>query len=166
MPENLLDYITEEQQFVDSVKNGNKTAFGHLYDKYALTLFGIINGLTNHDTSLSEQILHDSFCAIWQNIKKHDGSKQRLFTWMICLTRNLAKETLQKKRAEIQKKGIFVDKTIEMQQTANKISKSALELVCFSGYTMKEAAKKLDICTKDLKIKLRHELNSHRQTSV
>jgi hypothetical protein len=42
--------------------------------------------------NIAENILQDTFLKIWSTIDSYSAEKERLFTWMIAIARNLAKD--------------------------------------------------------------------------
>jgi len=68
-----------DERLVACILQGDKQAFGELYDKYAPALLGIITKIAV-DKKTSENILQESFLIIWNDLKTHDCSGERLFT--------------------------------------------------------------------------------------
>jgi RNA polymerase sigma factor (sigma-70 family) len=85
-----------EQELVSLLKNGDKKAFGYLYDHYSGTLYSIILQILKDD-ELANDLLQEVFINIWQKIELYDPSKGRLFTWMLNVTRNASIDTLRSK---------------------------------------------------------------------
>ena len=78
---------------VDPVYPGGRDIlkFELLYDECAPALYSWILTKTN-DTAIAEEILVNSFIAMWKNIHLYDPSKCKFFIWMLQLT---VKEIMQ-----------------------------------------------------------------------
>ena len=100
--------ITEESALIKCINKNDLSAFSSLYDKYSNVLYGIIYGVTGN-VALSEDLLQKTFCAIWQGIKTRDASRQRFLTWMICIARNLAHQSLSADEQKIHPTNNFVN---------------------------------------------------------
>lgn len=61
-----------------------------LYDRYAVALLLCIIRIVP-ENEIAEDILQDTFLKIWSTIDCYSIKKEKLFTWMIAIARNLAK---------------------------------------------------------------------------
>jgi RNA polymerase sigma factor (sigma-70 family) len=175
----------EEIRLANSVRQGNKEAYGKLYNRYAAPLLGFIQRILG-DQHRSEKILQAAFLRYWQDIKLYDPTKERLFIWMLGIARTLALDTLKTASGEVspttesktprsaQQKNRADVKVVYMNENANFAAQShqnfeeikALDLVCYKGYTMTEAAWEFGISTEILKQKLREEIKLLREVKI
>ncbi len=89
--------LMETDELVKKLTSKDLSAFEFLYDLYASTLYKIIK-LATPDNDLANQILHDVFMQIYQDIEAYQKSKQSLLIWMIRITINHTKDTLELSR--------------------------------------------------------------------
>ena len=76
------------------LKQKDHYAFKQLYDKHAPALYSVICQMVS-DKETANRALEKAFHIIWHNIKNHDPFKERLFTWMLNIARQVAvKETV------------------------------------------------------------------------
>lgn len=160
-----------------ALQNQDKHAFKHLYDSYSAALFGIIIRIIK-DEAFSEEILHDVFLKIWNQIDQYDSKKGRLFTWMMTLTRNLSLDRLRTRRMSYAKKTDSLEVLVDMNQPQEQADTKAdfigvdvalqemakeqldvVNLVYLQGYTHVEAAEVLQIPLGTVKTRIRLGLN-------
>lgn len=160
-----------------ALQQQDKRALKHVYDAYSAALFGVIIRIIK-DESFSEEILHDVFLKIWDQIHQYDAQKGRLFTWMMTLTRNLAIDRLRTRRMSQAKKtdslDVIVD-TNEPQEAADtkadfigvdsallemdKDQLQVVDLVYMQGYSHSEASEALQIPLGTVKTRIRLGIN-------
>ena len=163
-----------EEELVSRLLARDKSAFVYLYDQYSAALNGIISRIVS-EPAMAEEVLHDAFLKIWNNIYQYESGKGRLFTWMYRLCRNLALDKLRS--SEFKKMGKTdsladnvnaVNQSYNLQQSVDGIGLEKLlanlspeqrliiDLVYFKGYTQSEIAKEYDIPLGT--VKTRHRL--------
>lgn len=150
----------EDQRFLNSIKQGNRQAFGQLYDKYAPALMGIISRIANNE-KLSEEILRLTFVKAWNLVATYDATKTSLFIWLINLTRQTAIEEMKSRQVpnlrnntsviDDSKGGVRDTGSMDMQ---NQLP-SAFDLIFYKGLSCLEAAAALNITVAELKANLR-----------
>ena len=59
-----------EEELVSSLKGGDPSSMGYLYDNYSPALFGVIIKITGSQEN-AEDVLQDVFVKIWKNISKN-----------------------------------------------------------------------------------------------
>ena len=62
-------------------KEGCLESFGHLYDKYAPALLGVVSRVAGHGKT-AEEILQKSFLEMYIGRSNYDGTKESPFLWM------------------------------------------------------------------------------------
>jgi RNA polymerase sigma factor (sigma-70 family) len=166
-----------EDKLIEAIKCKSRIGAEALYDMYANTLYGIIVKIVCND-EIAEDLLQDSLIKIWDSFDNYDAAKGRLFTWMICIARNLTKDTLRSK----QYRQRLITETIECQpgmiaqnnyvvfntdtigvrpwlDHLKKDQKDILDLIYFKGYTHSEVAEELHIPLGTVKTRCRMAIN-------
>ena len=79
--------IDELRTLLIATGRGNEDAFARLYDLTRAKLFGLsLRILRRQDTA--EEILQESFVAIWNHARDYTAEKSAPMTWMITIVRN------------------------------------------------------------------------------
>ncbi len=154
-----LSYDTE-QSMEEIIQQDSLHAFTILYDKYAPSLLGVIKRMVINE-SVSEVIFQKVITEIWHRKATYDTTKERLFTWMLRITRTITIDLLRCNKIaceceiETLHKEIYSEKVehfiLSLHYAENKtlfiseIEKQALKLIYFKGFTLPEAATKLAI---------------------
>ncbi|MBD1395755.1 RNA polymerase sigma factor [Pontibacter sp. JH31] len=86
-----------EQSMVAALRQGRQEMLGKLYDAYAPVMMGVISRIVA-DTEVAEQVLQETFVAIWTRIGVYDASKERLLTWGLAIARGIALEAVKADR--------------------------------------------------------------------
>ncbi len=84
----------ETEVLVCKLQTKDLKAFEYLYDQFSLPIHKIIKTATK-DNDLAGNMLHDVFIKIYLNIDEFKFSKHSLLIWIIQLTINHIKDTLQ-----------------------------------------------------------------------
>lgn len=164
-----------EEELIALLKSKDRNAFAYLYDNYSQALFGVINKMVN-DQELAEDILQEAFIKIWNRFGDYDSSKDRLFTWMLNISRNLTIDTFRskdyKKHSKIINKENSVD-NISIKNASDSVDnfdalgirkhlfllkneqKIIIDLAYFEGFTQNEISKKLSIPLGTVKTRMR-----------
>lgn len=150
-----------EQSLVTAMKQGRQEVLGLLYDAYAPVMMGVISRIVP-DQEVAEQVLQETFVAIWSRIEVYDASRNRLLVWGLAIARGIALEAAKNDRyaavAQQQKSRNFVgaeNKENEVRQQRKQENeplcylepqeKEILELVYLKGRSCTEAAAELGI---------------------
>ena len=157
------------------LKQRNHYAFKELYDKYAPALYSVIcQMVSNKETA--DQVLEKVFYTIWQNIKSYEPSRERLFTWMLKIARQVAaKQTMfhqqEAKQAPLGKKEILqsiihadtgsygLQKVIHQ---LNEEQRMLIHLCYFKNFTEDQIAETMDMPLQAVKVKTRIALSALR----
>ena len=170
MPQNLTQEITE-QKMVTFLCQGRPEALGWIYDKYASVLTGLANRILGNKEK-AEAVLQASFVAIWQRKNTFDPDQLRLLTWLILITRDIAKAALGSEeysylnsKEHSSEFSQVSNNTGSTTYVDNKIKESfcylgtderaALDLVYLKGYICADAAAELGIPLETLKDRLK-----------
>lgn len=167
-----IDFQGEtEQSLVAALRQGKQEMLGKLYDAYAPVMMGVISRIV-HDTEVAEQVLQETFVAIWSRIGVYDGSKERLLTWGLAIARGIALEATKTERYTSISESI--NKPLQTGSQQNKaislhngqvtkldlcklapLEKSVLELLYLKGRTCPEAAGELSMTVEEVKAVLK-----------
>lgn len=155
-----------------------------LYDQYAKNFFGVIC-LIIPNKMIAEDILQMALTKIWYSFDSYDPSKGRLFTWMLVLVRNMAKDALRSKQyhkelltEEIGCHAQQIDRSFHvlfnndvlmirsLVTALKKDQKEIIDLVYFKGYTHIEAAEELGIPLGTVKTRCRAAIEKLRSIFI
>ena len=157
-------------QLVLRIKNRDEAAISILYDKYAESLFGVINKLLP-DIHLAEDALQNVFIKVWLRIDNYKASRGTFFTWMYNMARNEAIDVLRSKQhrqynlnvpfenaesATVKASCKGLDSFI-IQKSLLKLEpleKTVIVLAYYRGFTCKEIAESLHIPIETVKTNL------------
>src|SRR5947209_3459944 len=170
----------DEAQLVTSLKAGEKEAIGMLYDMYAAALYGVIYRIVRSE-SVAEDVLQETFVRIWKNVASYDGSKGRLFTWLINIARNLAIDKIKSKDFRNSKKNLELENIVhdvesqtqtsyntdhiglkDLLEKLNSDQRQIVNLIYFQGYTQSEVAETLGVPLGTVKTRLRSAISFFR----
>lgn len=147
---------------VTRLQASDKSAIEYLYDNYSAALLGIIQRILI-DRELAEDTLQEVYVRVWNNARKYNKNKGRLFTWMANIARNAAIDVTRSKSFKKSSKVQSIDNNVH--QTADDSSRTRpefiglkdkvenldprhveiIEILYFKGYTQAEAAEELDM---------------------
>jgi RNA polymerase sigma-70 factor (ECF subfamily) len=170
-----------EEELVAFLRRHKREGIALLYDRYAGSLFGVLFRLL-HSREMAEDALQETFVKIWANFDSYDGSRGRLFTWMVNIARNVALDKIKsrdhKNSLKNQEIGGLVS-VIEAQtaigdasdriglheivQTLKPEQEEVIELIYFQGYTQAEASDKLGIPLGTVKTRVRAAISTIRK---
>jgi RNA polymerase sigma factor (sigma-70 family) len=150
-----------------SFKQGDQACLGELYDQYAPALLGVITQIVGNP-ELSADCLQHTFNEIWKEKTSYDFKKERIFTWMMKIARNSALNFLKNghdsfvdHKLKVTAEDTFeVDKDVNLQANKFEIGSSStvpqqnkiLDLVYLKGYTLVQAAGRLNISVETARI--------------
>ncbi|WP_037573555.1 RNA polymerase sigma factor [Sporocytophaga myxococcoides] len=86
----------EEDEIIDQIKNGNKSLYGVLIQKYNQRLYRIARSIVGKDGDL-EDIMQETYIKAYQNLAQFRKESQ-FSTWLTRILINNANATLLKKR--------------------------------------------------------------------
>ncbi len=177
-----------DRELIERVINKDSKALENLYDRYSPILFTLVNKIVS-DKIKAENILSDIFVIIWQKSNLYDFNAQKLYTWLILLTRNKSIDFVKRERGEIIEEytddyenqivlpkispeisSLELDEAFDkrgaLYSAVNQLTEAqqyVLSLAYYEGLSEKEIAKKLNIPVPTIKSKLRVALNSIRE---
>ncbi len=157
-----------EQKLATDMRSGSRAAFDQLYRRYAPALLGYISKITN-DNKSSEEALQKSFIAIWNDRESFDPERERLFTWMLKITKNvtlgftpMTRYLLNKKTENILNQTVLESITNEKptgERGRNVLQNHLIDLMHFNNYSLEEAAAILQIEEERIRTSLRNAIH-------
>jgi RNA polymerase sigma-70 factor (ECF subfamily) len=79
------------------IRSGDREALGELYDRYAsVALATALRVVANREQA--EDLVHDTFVAVWQKIDRFDPARGSLRAWLLTIVRNRAIDRLRAAR--------------------------------------------------------------------
>lgn len=83
-----------DEELVARLVEGDEAALGELYDRHAESLFRTAL-LRLGDRGLAEEVLQDTYLALWNRAELFDGSQGSLIGWLSTIARNRAIDRLR-----------------------------------------------------------------------
>jgi RNA polymerase sigma factor (sigma-70 family) len=173
-----------EEELVASLKSGDQSALGFLYDNYSAALFGVILRIVESQEN-AEDVLQEVFVKIWRNISSYERSKGKLYTWLINIARNSAIDSLRVKDYKLKSQIRSIDNSvgtinrqyntaqhtdhIGLKTLVDKMKpeyKQLIDKLYFEGYTQEEAAEELNIPLGTVKTRIRAAIIQLREVFI
>jgi RNA polymerase sigma-70 factor (ECF subfamily) len=168
--------IYTDEELVSLILTRDEPAFNYLYARYAGFLYHIVLRIIK-DNHLAKEILQEAFVKIWRNIGSYDGSKSKLFTWMLQVTRNAALDAVKSKAYQNSLRNCAIDHNIPIEVSNGAFPVSTdfigvkeklgklppkyrvlLELAYLQGYTYQGIAKRERLPLGTVKTRIRKGL--------
>lgn len=102
------------------IKEKDKDALEHLYDRYEKILFSFLYKMTQ-DRDLAEEALQEVFIKIWRGIGEYDDSKGKFTSWLFRMAQNSAIDLIRKRKAAT----VPLDEVAEMPSTDSSVEQTA-----------------------------------------
>jgi len=170
---------TEKAQISDvevlhAIARGDEQALAHLYDRYRLILFGLVNRILSSREE-AEDVLQEVFIQVWRRAADFDELRGRPFTWLVTVARSRAIDRLRslaaRERVAIasasdpaEAVSDAADDTFRSEQRGVVVSaltqlpdeqKTTLVLAYFEGLTQSEIAARLGAPLGTVKTRMR-----------
>ena len=82
------------------IRSGDREALGELYDRYAsVALATALRVVTNREQA--EDLVHDTFVAVWQKIDRFDPMRGSLRAWLLTIVRNRGIDRIRATRPSV-----------------------------------------------------------------
>ena len=91
---------TDDSLLAQRIRSGDREALGELYDRYASVALATALRVVA-DREQAEDLVHDSFVAVWQKIDRFDPLRGSLRAWLLTVVRNRAIDRLRAIRSSI-----------------------------------------------------------------
>lgn len=79
----------EDGELIALIRQNDHYAFNYLYDKYAPALYSVVLQIVK-DKETANKVVKQVFIQVWHQIENYDPVKERLFTWVLKMTRQAA----------------------------------------------------------------------------
>ncbi len=175
----MSDLLHNEDELLKRLKLHEEQAYQFLYDHYSKALFVIIKQIITQQEA-AEDLLQETFVKIWQNIHTYDGSRGRLYTWMLSIARNLSIDRTRSKEFNKQSKTATLQDTVytsvpteearvvdiglrKVLSTIPEENARLIDLAYFKGYTQEEIAKILAMPVGTVKTRMRSAIANLRK---
>jgi len=83
-----------DTSLLQAIARKDEPALAALYDRYRLTLFGLLMRILNSREE-AEDVLQEVFLQVWRRAADFDERRGRPFTWLVTLTRSRAIDRLR-----------------------------------------------------------------------
>ncbi len=86
-----------DTRLMQRVAQGDKQAFAELYDRFSRPLYATALRIV-HDSTEAQDLVHDTFVALWEKAATFEASRGSAFSWAVTLVRNRAIDRLRMRR--------------------------------------------------------------------
>lgn len=163
------------EDLLGRVAQGDRAAFGELYDRTASRVFGLVKRLLR-DHSQSEEVTQEIFLEIWQNATRYEPSKGSAISWMLTMTHRRAVDRIRASQAsrdrdtrigirdfapeydsvaESVEVHIESERVKEAMKRLTELQRQAVQLAYFGGYSHSEVSQMLKVPIGTVKTRLR-----------
>lgn len=160
-----------EESLVAALQQGRQEVLGLLYDAYAPVIMGVVMRIVP-DKEVAEQVLQETFMAIWSRIDVYNPARNRFLIWGLVIARGIALEAVKNGKGNLvvkeQRSANFAG-AADAKELVSYIreqedkqfcqlepqERAVLELVYLKGHSCSEDAAALGITEEVLKAKLR-----------
>ena len=147
------------------IADGDRDAFGLLYDRYAPVLFGYCVRILK-DARDAEDVLQEAFIQVWRDARRFDATRASVKTWLFTIARSRALDRWRSRHSIEQRFSAAPDGSFEragagaadggheaaarrdyITRCLAKVSENeqaVLRLAYFDGYTQEEIAERLN----------------------
>lgn len=134
----MTDARHDDALLARRIRRGDSDALGELYDRYASVALATALRVVA-DRQLAEDLVHDSFVAVWQKIDRFDAARGNLRSWLLTIVRNRGIDRLRAARPSMEV-GV-ADEMSLLRTSSNPTADDALQSV--SGAQVRQAITQL-----------------------
>jgi RNA polymerase sigma-70 factor, ECF subfamily len=181
------DRESVDAELMRRIASGEKQALAELYDRFSGPLYGTALRILRDDAE-AQDVVHDTFVALWEKAATFDTERGSAFAWAITLVRHRAidRSRMRRRRAELlaastpedlglsDAPGGGADLSAERGDDAQRVraavanlpaeQKRALELAFFGGLTQEQIAQTLQEPLGTVKARIRRGLLKLRES--
>jgi RNA polymerase sigma-70 factor (ECF subfamily) len=163
-----------DQQLIDQVKQGDKTAFKEIYSHFSQVVYNLALRMLR-DKEDAEEVVQEIFLQVWNKAYSYDSERGAVSTWILNIARSRSIDKLRtvgyrQRNIEIDEEKVNsnddLSRIIEDREESKKVIRQALEnlpdkqriaieIVYFEGFTHLEAAEKLNEPVGTIKTRIR-----------
>jgi RNA polymerase sigma-70 factor, ECF subfamily len=157
------------------VAEGNKAAFGQLYDQCVGRVLGLVRRLLK-DLAQSEEVTQEIFLEVWQNAKRYDPAKGSATTWILTMSHRRAVDRIRSSQStrdrdtriglrDVETEYDSVSESVEVRVENERVGQAllrltelqrqAVTLAYYGGYSHTEVAEMLKVPIGTVKTRLR-----------
>lgn len=92
--------LNDDALLAQRMRSGDREALGELYDRYASVALATALRVVA-DREQAEDLVHDTFVAVWQKIDRFDPMRGTLRAWLLTVVRNRAIDRLRALRPSV-----------------------------------------------------------------
>jgi RNA polymerase sigma-70 factor (ECF subfamily) len=92
--------LNDDALLAQRIRSGDREALGELYDRYASVALATALRVVA-DRQQAEDLVHDTFVAVWQKIDRFDPMRGSLRAWLLTVVRNRAIDRLRAVRPSV-----------------------------------------------------------------
>ncbi|MDP3014591.1 MAG: sigma-70 family RNA polymerase sigma factor, partial [Candidatus Subteraquimicrobiales bacterium] len=129
----------DDKGLVKKAKNGNKEAFGLLYDRYFGKVYGYVYNKI-FDQAAAEDVASHAFLRVLETFDNFDERKTSFISWTLCIAHNLVIDYLRK-NSKLQ--AVSVDEVKEVLSYPRDNDPAELVLSETADKELKEAVSRL-----------------------
>lgn len=89
--------LNDDALLARRIRSGDREALGELYDRYASVALATALRVVA-DREQAEDLVHDTFVAVWQKIDRFDAARGSLRAWLLTIVRNRSIDRLRATR--------------------------------------------------------------------
>lgn len=93
--------LQDDGLLAQRIRSGDRAALGEVYDRHASAAMAVALRIVA-DREGAEDLVHDTFVAIWQKIDRFDPARGSLRSWIVTIVRNRAIDRLRGTRPSIE----------------------------------------------------------------
>lgn len=171
-----------DEELLAAASEGHEIAIERLYDRYGAQMYGLALRITG-DPGLAQDVVQESFVAIWRNSTRFDPGRASARTWMLTLVHHRAIDAIRRRRpaaplpdpavsppAALVAPDVWDDvvaraDAARVRQALERLAtpqREAIELAYFGGMTQSEIAERTGVPLGTVKSRVRLGLLSLR----
>ena len=175
---------------IQAVANGDRVAFGHLYDQYAGPVYSLAMAMLRNQAE-AEDLLQEIMVKIWTKALSYNVRRGSPLNWIMTMTRNSAIDRIRKgKRSSALEEPLLDEDSLRSEQSDAHQSateketrtmvrhsllnlpaeqRQVIEMAYFGGLTHTEIAANLDQPVGTIKARIRRgmqKLNSELKSII
>lgn len=175
-----MDENFESMELLKKIKQGSRDSFNQFYEMHQSFIFHIAFKFVGNKQE-AEDICHDVFLEVFQNIKQYDAERGSVRAWLAVKTKSRSLDRLRKKRpllvnkleeikvgqetgADVQViQSLEKDVILKALEELPEKQRKAIYLSYFQGETHKEIASEMNRPLGSVKSFIRYGLNNLRK---
>lgn len=162
--------VKTDDKIVELLHKKNKQGIADIYDKYGATLYGVILNIVKSD-KMAEVLLQKVLIDVWTNIDHYTPSKQKLFSWLLHISRDISMNVLQNKKNIGMQTSQSLGNSVygnndslsssshrELKKIIHQLdekNRAVIDLIYLQGYNLKEVEQILQTNKESIQLRIR-----------